>query len=201
MLKETEKLKEKIEAADPTGLNNAKNLPPEEEMLRTSALNNIQSATAYGSVPCITSCAPCATTYGVAVSPVSSDEQNQSSVPVISYPSTVYPFNLPQLNLSPKFHYVVRISEEQRKAATAEAFAKAKAYAAELADASGSKLGSIQSMKLDLRHSFFAGSRILYGSEPTPPAALGWNALPDEILCEKDDAVIQVQITAVFRLE
>jgi hypothetical protein len=44
------------------------------------------------------------------------------------------------------FHYVAAISPQQRKAAVAEAFAKAKAQAAEVAEAAGGKLGPIKSI-------------------------------------------------------
>jgi hypothetical protein len=65
--------------------------------------------------------------------------------PYSSYPSVPWsPYAMATAyGSSPTFAYVATISSQQRKAALAEAFGKAKSQAAEMAEAAGGKLGAL----------------------------------------------------------
>jgi uncharacterized protein YggE len=209
VLRESQRLKEKVEAADLLGLKGDKKLPAEEESLRASLMSY--------SVPMVVA-APCGVSYSPPATPVMTDESSQPIAPV-NYPQpTVYqPVYQPvyrvgpsAIDSTPKFLFVARVTDAQRKAALAEAFAEAKSHAAELAEASGSSLGPIQTVRSTVIPPPFLStpSPIYYTTEQTTSPVQGMASLAEgkghenEIQSYNDTDLFQlIQVIAVFRLQ
>jgi uncharacterized protein YggE len=111
------------------------------------------------------------------------------------------PFAAPAVgNPSPTFVYVATISSQQRKAALAEAFGKAKLQAAEVAEAAGGKLGAATAVSGTIANS---------GCSPwspfpvaTPATFAGTSPDGTEALATDPSAMqFHARVNATFRLE
>jgi hypothetical protein len=78
---------------------------------------------------------------------------------------------LPVAPGAPSFQYVATISSPQRKALMAEAFGNAKSQAADLAEATGGKLGTVRSVSGDVSN-FKPNNRFMDVYTPTPAPLL-----------------------------
>lgn len=98
----------------------------------------------------------------------------------------------------PSFRYVARLSGQQRKAALAEAFNKAKAEASELAEAAGARLGPLAEL---------SGEVTAYRRGPTYPIASAGPPLPpalheNEAIAFSTEAIeFRVHVRAKFNLK
>jgi hypothetical protein len=165
LLKESEKLKDKIEEADISGLKSDQKLPSEEESLRS----NVVMMPYYPNLGIST------------VEPVSVHEPPLLPPPGMSYRTMTAYYKV--VNCEPKFLFVARVSEKQRKTLEVQAFACAKSQAEALTEAAGCKLGAIQSINLDCHQPLTAPPTIFYGDDaPTD----GWYSLEEGIGHEKE---------------
>ncbi len=98
----------------------------------------------------------------------------------------------------PEFVYVAKFSDAQRKKALAQAFAKAKAGAADLAEAAGMKLGPIVTLSSEGAYNFNFG-RMNYGEDDglSSLKKLGDN---EAVAKNMEDMEFSVVINASFRL-
>jgi hypothetical protein len=160
ILKESEKLKDKIEEADLPGLKSDEKLPPEEETLR---LNVVMM--------------PYYPTSGVStIEPTNA----LLSPPGMSFPTSTA-FTV--VNCEPKYLFVARLSEKQGKTLEAQAFAKAKSQAESLTEAAGCKLGAILTFKLDRQQPLVGRPTIFYGEVESTD---GWYSLEEGKSHEKE---------------
>jgi hypothetical protein len=99
------------------------------------------------------------------------------------------------------FLYVATISSPQRKALLAEAFGNAKSQAAELAEATGGKLGAIRSVGGEVSNSKPC-DRIIVSSPIATPSILAPNENRNEATAaDPGDLKFYAKVHALFRLE
>ncbi|NQU23462.1 MAG: SIMPL domain-containing protein [Candidatus Nealsonbacteria bacterium] len=120
-------------------------------------------------------------------------------------PAVVYdPYARPQATQDGlQFHFVARVSPEQRKAALARAFAKAEAEAEEMASAAGRGLGPLLSLDGQFQrrvspghgaHAYpVAGNSAYAGPDPSPHADESAASDPRSI-------AFRAEVNATFRL-
>jgi len=120
-------------------------------------------------------------------------------------PGVVYdPYGPPQaVPNGVQFLFVARISPEQRKAALAKAFAKAKAQAEEMAGAAGRDLGPLASLNGQFHRGGATGYCVPVYPSSTGPMYDGSDLSPDADESAASDSrsiVFQAQVHATFRL-
>jgi hypothetical protein len=107
---------------------------------------------------------------------------------------------MPSFNAN--FMYVAELSAQQRKAALAEAFAKAKAQAAEIAEATGTKLGRIESVNGEISGARVPNNGPYAQMQPGPLMPPGGNENDSEATAADPAGLeIHVRISAQFRLQ
>jgi hypothetical protein len=200
ILRESEALKQKIEAADLLGMNGDKELSPEEQSLRTSSGDGARIIVPIPVPSNIAmSCPP---------APASNSRGICRTVPPVIYPTVPppEPNTFTMIDCSPKFVFVARVSDEQRKAALADAFKEAKRHASELAEAGGGSLGPLQTVR---EESLVCPlGPIFYPAEsPSIPTSGFWplaegRGHDNEIQAASEtDLFDLIDVTAVFRLQ
>jgi uncharacterized protein YggE len=199
VLRESEALKQKIEAADLLGMNGDEELSPEEQTLRTTSGDSARIVVPMPVPSSIAmSCSP---------APTSNSRGICGAVPPVIYPAALpAPSTFSMVDCSPKFVFVARVSNEQRKAALAEAFKEAKRHAAELAEASGGSLGTLQTVREEslacpLGPIFYPAESPSIPSPGFWPLAEGKGHENEVQAASETDLFDLIQITAVFRLQ
>ncbi len=169
-----EALKTKIKAADLAGVKSPDKLTPEEqEILEETA----PSRTSTVAVP-----------YGR---------------PTLPVPPSYYPYTVQTMRSgNPRFLFVAPISAEQRKAALAGAFTKAKAKATELAGAAGKRIGALVSLGGQVGENMAIQSVVTYTAsgpktENRPPVSKENEAGA----ADPDSLRFSCQVRATFRLQ
>jgi hypothetical protein len=200
-----EKLRDKIVAADLAGLVEPEKRPDDkgEAGGRTFSLPGSHPPPAIASPYAPPGAYPSTTSTTPLYPPC-------PSYPCPSYPCPSWdPYQRPAGFVPPsppgvaQFNYVARLPAERRKAAAADAYAKAKAQAEELADAAGAKLGplvslnsSVSSTSAEVRPGYIAGCAVM-----APIVGDGSASRDNEAMfTEPREIEFHIQVTAQFGL-
>lgn len=212
---EVEKLQAKIGAADllgerPTVKPAADGGETKEGTMRPTA--PVRPAASSTSAPYHTPSSPSyapASPYG-STPPPSSGYSPAASYSAPTYcapgmPCPVMPCSVPPPSMT-RFICVAKPSDQQRKAALAEAFGKAKTQAAELVEAAGGKLGPVATLNHYVTYTPCFNPAPGYPSDYTSyavapvcyPLAVSGN---DALTSQPNEAEFRIQIQVQFRIE